>query len=168
VLGCCGSGKSHLSRRLAARLSLPLVHLDDLYWGPGWTRPDPAAWEGTLRRTAHADEWIIDGNHFSSLEVRIARADLAIFLDLPMPRALASVVWRDVRRLFSPQDLPARVRDASPNAPTSPGHISFWAQVIRFNRTTRPRMLAMIRRSGVPFIHLKSRSEARRIVASLP
>lgn len=32
MIGCGGSGKSHLSRSLGALLGIPLVHLDGLYY----------------------------------------------------------------------------------------------------------------------------------------
>ena len=36
VIGCCGSGKSTLSKQLAKKLKLPLVHLDVLNWCGNW------------------------------------------------------------------------------------------------------------------------------------
>ena len=36
IIGCSGSGKSTLARQLAERLSLPLTHLDRLFWLEGW------------------------------------------------------------------------------------------------------------------------------------
>ena len=36
VIGCCGSGKTTLSRKLGEKLGLPVVHLDKLFWHPGW------------------------------------------------------------------------------------------------------------------------------------
>jgi adenylate kinase family enzyme len=40
VIGCGGAGKSTLARILAARLELPLIHLDFHYWGPNWKPTD--------------------------------------------------------------------------------------------------------------------------------
>ena len=36
VLGCPGAGKSTLARSLGEALSLPVVHLDKLWWKSGW------------------------------------------------------------------------------------------------------------------------------------
>lgn len=36
IIGGNGCGKTTLACQLAERLSLPLVHLDALYWGDNW------------------------------------------------------------------------------------------------------------------------------------
>jgi adenylate kinase family enzyme len=36
IIGCGGAGKSTLARQLGDKLGLPVVHLDKLFWHPGW------------------------------------------------------------------------------------------------------------------------------------
>ena len=43
VVGCQGSGKTSLALRLGRNLGLPVVHLDVLYWRPGWKEADKAS-----------------------------------------------------------------------------------------------------------------------------
>ena len=51
ILGCGGAGKSTLARRLGAATGLPVVHLDGLYWQPGWLKTElPDKWEYYLDR----------------------------------------------------------------------------------------------------------------------
>jgi len=42
IVGCGGSGKSHLARQLGAALDLPVTHLDVVYFDQAWT-PLPQA-----------------------------------------------------------------------------------------------------------------------------
>jgi adenylate kinase family enzyme len=41
IVGPPGSGKSILADRLGVLLSCPVVHLDEIYWLPGWQTRDP-------------------------------------------------------------------------------------------------------------------------------
>lgn len=36
VVGCCGAGKTTLSRELGEILRIPVYHLDRYFWKPGW------------------------------------------------------------------------------------------------------------------------------------
>ena len=40
VVGPGGAGKSTFARRLGERTGLPVIHLDEHYWRPGW-EPTP-------------------------------------------------------------------------------------------------------------------------------
>lgn len=94
MVGCSGGGKSRLARRLAEKTGLPVVHIDQEYWLPGWIAPPLENW-----RVRHAEliaelEWIIDGNSPNTLAARVARADMVVFLDMPRWRCLLRVLWR--------------------------------------------------------------------------
>ncbi len=94
VIGSGGAGKSTLAAELSRRLSLPLVHLDALYWQSGWREMEAAAWERTVRELASEPAWVMDGNYGGTMDVRLARCDTVIFLDLPRTQC----VWRILRR----------------------------------------------------------------------
>jgi adenylate kinase family enzyme len=99
VVGCSGSGKSTVGRRLARDFGVPFIELDSIYHQPGWV---PLPREEFRRRVAEvtaADGWVIDGNYSSSVQDLVwARADTVIWLDLPRRTVMRQVVWRTVRR----------------------------------------------------------------------
>jgi len=74
VIGCSGAGKTTFSRMLGEKLSLPVYHLDQLYWKPDWVESNKN--EFTKKQTAiiTGERWIIDGNYSSTLELRFAKA----------------------------------------------------------------------------------------------
>ena len=39
IIGCCGSGKSTLSKSIYQITGLPLIHLDKEYFKPNWEKP---------------------------------------------------------------------------------------------------------------------------------
>lgn len=95
IIGPCGSGKSTLARELAPRLRLPLIHMDQLGWQPGWVETEKADLNARLTEAASGEEWLIEGNYGSTLAPRLERADTVIYLDFPIRLCL----WRLIRRM---------------------------------------------------------------------
>src|SRR4029079_8670763 len=84
ILGSGGAGKTWLANELGRRTGLPVVHLDRIFWAPGWTEREPAAAKADLAEVVGRDEWILDGNFLNRLGAeRLARADTVVFLDVP-------------------------------------------------------------------------------------
>jgi adenylate kinase family enzyme len=94
VIGGPGSGKSTLAKRLQAITGLPLFHLDQYYWRPGWRKTPKDEWERSVVELAARDEWIMDGGYHNSLHIRMPRADTVIRLDLPRWIAFPRVLRR--------------------------------------------------------------------------
>jgi adenylate kinase family enzyme len=84
VVGCQGSGKTSLSRNLGQRLGLPVIHLDVLYWRPGWKPSDKASFRTRVTDAIAGDAWVVDGS-FSGLafDLTLARADTLVVIDRP-------------------------------------------------------------------------------------
>jgi adenylate kinase family enzyme len=112
VVGSPGAGKSTLARRLGEATGLPVRHLDDEYWLPGWRRLDPADWARRQEELTADHEWIIDGNHLATLPLRTPRATMVVLVDTMTMICAVRVVARalEVRRgRFD--SLPRQVRE---------------------------------------------------------
>ncbi len=96
VIGGPGSGKSTLAKRLHVLTGLPLFHLDQLYWQPGWLAPPKDEWRQRLTALAAQDEWIMDGGYDSTFDLRMARAGTILWLDLPRRICFTRVLRRMV------------------------------------------------------------------------
>jgi adenylate kinase family enzyme len=83
VIGSCGAGKSVFSRRLGAITDLPVIHLDQHFWRPGWVEPSKDVWAAQVEELLQSDSWIIDGNYSRTMELRLGYCDTVIFLDFP-------------------------------------------------------------------------------------
>jgi adenylate kinase family enzyme len=94
VIGPGGAGKSVFAVRLAERTGLPLLHLDMLYWQPGWVEPTKDEWSAQVERLVAGERWIMDGNYGGTLTRRLAACDTAIFLDASRWLCL----WRVIKR----------------------------------------------------------------------
>jgi adenylate kinase family enzyme len=97
IIGSPGAGKSTFARQLGRRINAPVIHLDKLYWQPGWIEPDPQTWSDTLARAVQAESWIMDGHYGSTLDLRLQAADTVILLDFPRSLCLRRVFLRVLR-----------------------------------------------------------------------
>ncbi len=164
ILGPGGAGKTELATAISGRTGLPVVHLDVLFWRPGWT---PAPRDEALRDLAAAvagERWILDGN-FLDLDgddARFERADTVIFLDLPRRTCL----WRVFKRLVRDR---RSSRSDLPEGCTEGFDLALLRWIWRYPRTDRPRVLELLERleQRVDVPHLRSRSDVRRYVGSL-
>ena len=94
VIGCPGRGKSTFSRALHDITKIPLYHLDMMYWNADKTTVEKSLFRQRLADTLEKDEWIIDGNYASTMELRLAACDTVIFLDYPLEICLNGIKER--------------------------------------------------------------------------
>ena len=94
VIGCPGSGKSTFSKRLHEITGIPLFHLDMMYWNPDRTIVERSVFRQRLADAVSGDEWIIDGNYGSTMEMRMQACDTVIFLDYPVEVCISGVMER--------------------------------------------------------------------------
>ena len=81
VIGCPGSGKSTFSKMLNKVIDIPVYHLDNLFWNADKTTVEKSVFLERLNELLDKDEWILDGNFNSTMELRMSRCDTVIFLD---------------------------------------------------------------------------------------
>ncbi|KAF0128742.1 MAG: DNA topology modulation protein FlaR [Xanthobacteraceae bacterium] len=157
VMGCSGSGKSTFATALAARLGLPYVSLDALYWRPGWVEPDRKTFGDIMLREASRPAWVMDGNYTShgAGDVRRERADTVFWFDLPRRVCFAGVLSR-VARTYG------RVRpEMTPGCPEQLD-FGFLRWVWSYRRDQRPKQLAYLGqlRTGQRLITFTTRRQA--------
>lgn len=155
IVGSPGSGKSFLARRLAAATGLPAVHLDRHYWDADWTEPSPEVWRARLTALVDTPCWIIDGNYSATLSLRLARADTAIFLDVPRSVCLARVLRRTLRWLGR-----ERGDDIAPGCPERMD-LPFLQYVWRFSRDHRGRVVCALKNFPGRVVVLRSGRDVR-------
>ena len=98
VVGPSESGKTHLARRLADELAVPLVELDELHWDPG---PPPRRRPGFDERVAAAtagDAWVAEGAYETPAVLAAwHRAQVLVWLAEPAVLVALRFVARELR-----------------------------------------------------------------------
>ncbi len=94
IVGGPGSGKSTLARWLGERTGLPVRHMDQIHWMSDWVERPQLEKIELIRAVEESEEWIIEGGISKRYAARLARADMLVWLDLPVSLRL----WRVLRR----------------------------------------------------------------------
>ena len=141
ILGCSGTGKSTLARHIGARLDLPVVHLDTLFWEPGWVEAETPVFRQRVIQALAANEWVCDGNYMTkTADLRLPQADLILWIDQPVWLR----IWRILRRTLSHMgksrvDLPEGCPERFDRT-----FLPFLKWTWDFDRVTRPRIQAAL------------------------
>jgi adenylate kinase family enzyme len=94
IIGPCGAGKSTLAIELGKRMALPVFHMDQLNWKPGWVESSKDEIREKLRAITAGERWLIDGNYGGTLAERLQRADAVVYLDYPIRLCVARLLKR--------------------------------------------------------------------------
>ena len=151
VIGCPGSGKSTLSRKLHKITGIPLFHLDMMYWNADRTIVDKAVFHQRLSNTIKKSEWILDGNYGSTLELRLKECDTVIFLDYPLELCLEGI---KERRGKERTDMPWAEAEGEEDA-------EFIEFVKNYHSQNRPQVMELLKKYSCKNIFVfKKREEA--------
>jgi adenylate kinase family enzyme len=162
IVGCAGSGKSTVARQVGERLGLPVLHLDTLYWLPGWKEPDGAAYRERFTEALAAEAWVSDGNFFETLALRLPLADALVILERPRWLCLWRVLWRACFERRGRVDLPEGCPETF--------DWKLLRYVWRYDAVSRPALEAARLAHGpeVPTIRLCSDREVAAYLRALP
>lgn len=154
VVGPGGAGKSTFARALGEVTGLPVVHLDQLFWSPGWVEMPREAWRRRQRELVAGDRWIVDGNYGGTFDERFSRADTVIVVARPRAACVASAIRRSAThhgRAVQAEGCPERFQ------------LEFYRWIWNYRRDSRPRLdAALARHPHLEVVELTSRRSMRR------
>ena len=161
IIGCGGAGKSTLARKLGEKTGLPVVHLDSIFWLPGWVEMEKDAFDQRLREEMAKPQWIIDGNYNRTMAERVAHCDTIIYLDFSRLACLWGVIWRFLTNIGKTRP------DMGPGCKEKiDGEFIRW--VWNFNKTKREAYYRMLNEAeGKETIVLKNRRMVKQFLRSV-
>jgi adenylate kinase family enzyme len=162
VIGSGGAGKTTFAKRLSSILGIEVVHLDALYWNPGWVETPKAEWNRTIESLIERDSWIMDGNYSGTLDLRTKACDTVIFLDMATCICLYRVIKRALKyRNRNRPDMGAGCLEKL--------DMTFILWIWNYRKRTRPKIIKLIQEncSGKRVIWLQSNADVERFIAEV-
>lgn len=165
VIGLPGSGKSTVARKLSERLSIPHIHIDRFWFEAGGRKgshdtPNIEQVRAQVReRTMEAikaPSWVSDGFYFRLQPEIAARADVIIFLDIPLWQRLYNHTARTFYRTDRHQELGFW------------DDVAFFPEIIRRTFATGPKLRRFVSQHQDKVVVARSRREIDRYLMSLP
>ena len=158
IIGCGGSGKSTLARQLGEKLNLPVVHLDKLFWHPGWVESTKDEIDKKIMEAIAEPRWIMDGNYNRTISQRMKRCDTVIYLDFSRFACLMGVAKRVITTY-------GQVRPDMADGCPERFDWEFLQWVWNFNKNKRERYYKMLNEAeGIEKIVLKNRRTVKRFL----
>ncbi len=166
VIGLPGSGKTLFAQRVSEKFSIPHIHLDRFWFEAGGMKIDakkPGPELEKLRanikqrvvEATGAESWVSDGI-YAQVQPYIANlADKVFFLDIPLTQRLLN----HAIRIFSPSKRHKELNFWH--------EITFFAEILRRERTSKPKLMKIVEEYNDKIIRLKSRKEIDRYLNNL-
>lgn len=160
IIGCGGSGKSTLARALGKMTGIPVIHLDQLYWRPGWVHVSKDEFDAAVRQEMEKTQWIMDGNFNRTLPERLQHCDTVIYLDFN--RFICLLGW--LKRVITNW---GKSRADMPQDCVEWFDPEFAGWIWKYNDIKRPRNYELLRQAeNVNVIILKNRAQVRKFLQS--
>ena len=140
---------------------LPVVHLDKLFWKPGWVSMTREEFDAVHRDAISKETWIMDGNFDRTIPERLARCDTVIYLDFSRFACLMGIAKRILTTY-------GKVRPDMGEGCPERFDWEFLKWVWNFNKNKREKNYRLLNEAeGVETIVLKNRRMVKRFLKQI-
>ena len=102
IIGCSGTGKTYLAKRLSNKYNIPHYDLDNIYWDNSsekyGLKTEFEKRDNLLQNILEKDAWIVEGIYYKWLEQSFKDADIIYILDLPKYIYKFRIIKRFIKR----------------------------------------------------------------------
>ena len=161
VLGNSGAGKTTLSKTLSAKLNCEYFSIDrDVRWQNNWTQRGSAEQRRILQDIVQRERWVLDGANSSTLDIRLPRTDVVIWMRLPRMTCLVGVARRVVKYYGTVRP------DMAEGCPEPLPNREFLTYIWNFEKHHAPKFIRNFELFGpeTPIFQVKSRAQASKLL----
>lgn len=97
IIGGPGTGKTTLANNLGKELNIPVHHLDAINHLNNWQKRNAKERDYIILNIINGSKWITDGTYKTTLEQRINKSDLVIFLDFSVIARVRGIISRYIQ-----------------------------------------------------------------------
>lgn len=138
-----------------------MVHLDKLFWHPGWVESSREEIDRRILEETEKPRWIMDGNYNRTISQRLSSCDTVIYLDFSRFACLMGVLKRIITTYGT-------VRPDMGEGCPERFDWEFLKWVWNFNKTKREKYYRLLNEAqGVETIVLKNRRMVRNFLRSI-
>ena len=94
VIGGPGTGKSTLANNIGKEINLPIYHIDAIHHLENWKVRDSEERDKIILEIINREKWVIDGTYKATLEARVKKSDMIIFLNYSTSARVRGVLSR--------------------------------------------------------------------------
>ena len=103
IIGCSGTGKTYLAKKLSNKYNIPHYDLDNIYWDNSsekyGLKTEFEKRDNLLQNILEKDAWIVEGIYYYKwLEQSFKDADIIYILDLPKYIYKFRIIKRFIKR----------------------------------------------------------------------
>lgn len=170
VIGTTASGKSTFGKELAAKIDVPFIEMDAVFWGANWHEPTDSEFFRDLESAMASPSWVLDGNYTRATPIKWKNVDTVIWLDYSFPRTMLQSLSRAIKRASLKTELwPNTGNYETFSRMFSKDSIVLWClKNYAKNRKRYKKVLSNPDYSHIQFVHLRTPREAREFILSHP
>ena len=104
IIGCSGTGKTYLAKKLSNKYNISHFDLDNIYWDNSsqkyGIKTKVEKRDKLFQNILEKDDWIIEGIYYKWLEQSFKNADIIYILDLPKYIYKFRIIKRFIKIIF--------------------------------------------------------------------